>query len=586
MISRTHHNLRLAIGTLLCAAAAVADTPVPEHIPLLLAGNTPVGTPFEVRGLELDGGRTVDLELERFEVFAPGALIVHRGENGERVMIPPRDRYFRGSVKGDPDSLVFLAVGRTLRGLIGAGGQLFAVATREDVYRPEGKEGGPFLRRLDPDLDRPPDAAAWTCANDLFGPMALPGANAFARETETAALASSTVYAATLAIETDYELYQILGSADAVATYVGDLVAASSAIYQRDVGTVLRIGSLYTYSTSSDPWTATSMDGALFQLGDYWHANRSGVSRSTVHLLSGKRLGGGIAWVGVICDNDFYYSGHWGGGYGVSANINGSFSTTNPYLYWDILCFSHELGHNFNSDHTHCYSPPVDKCYASESGCYTGLTSVPVEKGTIMSYCHLRSGGYNNIKLFFGVPGEPSEPVLGVIRSYVESRSSCLSVVGTAPTVLAVEPTSGPTIGGTSVTISGSNFQSGASVSLGGVPATDVVVVGPTTITATTCSHEAGTVTIVVTNPDLQTATLPDSFSFVDCDVTVADRTLNEPEEITSPCGIVAGPNVRVTATDGEVTFRAGGMVVLRNGFSVGAGSRFVAGLDSSLLLT
>jgi endonuclease/exonuclease/phosphatase family metal-dependent hydrolase len=82
-----------------------------------------------------------------------------------------------------------------------------------------------------------------------------------------------------------------------------------------------------------------------------------------------------------------------------------------------------------------------------------------------------------------------------------------------APTVSSITPNSGPTTGGTSVTISGANFMNGASVTLGGTSATGVAVNG-TTITLTTPSHAAGTTNVVVTNPDNQSATLASGFTF------------------------------------------------------------------------
>jgi IPT/TIG domain len=54
-----------------------------------------------------------------------------------------------------------------------------------------------------------------------------------------------------------------------------------------------------------------------------------------------------------------------------------------------------------------------------------------------------------------------------------------------APTITSIDPTSGAVAGGTSVTITGTNFVSGATVTFGGVAATDVVVVNSTTITCT-----------------------------------------------------------------------------------------------------
>ena len=67
------------------------------------------------------------------------------------------------------------------------------------------------------------------------------------------------------------------------------------------------------------------------------------------------------------------------------------------------------------------------------------------------------------------------------------------------PTVSSVSPNSGSTLGGTAVTITGTNFAAGATATFGGTAATNVVVVNSTTITATTPAGSAGAVTVMVT---------------------------------------------------------------------------------------
>ena len=84
----------------------------------------------------------------------------------------------------------------------------------------------------------------------------------------------------------------------------------------------------------------------------------------------------------------------------------------------------------------------------------------------------------------------------------------------TAPTVSGVSPNTGPAAGGTGVTITGTNFAAGATVTLGGTAATNVVVVSATQITATTPAHAAGAVTVTVTNPDTQSGSLANGFTF------------------------------------------------------------------------
>ncbi len=111
-------------------------------------------------------------------------------------------------------------------------------------------------------------------------------------------------------------------------------------------------------------------------------------------------------------------------------------------------------------------------------------------------------------------------PLVANGRVYVATWSQQVAVYGllasaSAPILTTVSPTSGPSAGGTAVTLTGQNFVSGATVSFGGAAATSVVVVSATQITAQTPPHAQGSVNVVVTNPDGQSATLANGFTFV-----------------------------------------------------------------------
>src|SRR5262249_2116455 len=88
------------------------------------------------------------------------------------------------------------------------------------------------------------------------------------------------------------------------------------------------------------------------------------------------------------------------------------------------------------------------------------------------------------------------------------------NTVNPAPTVTAISPTSGSAAGGTAVTITGTGFLSGATVSFGGPDATGVNVVSGPSITATTPAHAAGAVNVVVTNTDAKSGTLTNGFTY------------------------------------------------------------------------
>jgi len=82
------------------------------------------------------------------------------------------------------------------------------------------------------------------------------------------------------------------------------------------------------------------------------------------------------------------------------------------------------------------------------------------------------------------------------------------------PVVTAVSPNRGPASGGTNVTIAGSNFKDGASVTFDGAVAEDATILSSNQITATTPAHFPAAVDVTVTNPDSQSSTLLRGFTY------------------------------------------------------------------------
>jgi len=80
--------------------------------------------------------------------------------------------------------------------------------------------------------------------------------------------------------------------------------------------------------------------------------------------------------------------------------------------------------------------------------------------------------------------------------------------------VISISPSFGPLAGGTKVTITGTGFLSGATVTIGGTAATGITVVNATSITATTPAGTVGAKNVMVTNPDNQLGTLVSAFTY------------------------------------------------------------------------
>ena len=135
---------------------------------------------------------------------------------------------------------------------------------------------------------------------------------------------------------------------------------------------------------------------------------------------------------------------------------------------------------------------------------FQGSYTVPSGMAFIRFYCEIVGSSGPTVDRFDDAFLQRSMPGGGF--TYVVSSNP-------APALTSINPQSGSTAGGTSVTISGSNFVSGASVSFDASAATNVTVTNASTITAVTPSHAAGVANVKVTNPDGQSATLTGSIT-------------------------------------------------------------------------
>ena len=350
----------------------------------------------------LGADATVTLAVERFEPFTAGATAVVMEDAGPRKLALPDNRYYRGTVAGEPGSLAVVVLGAdTARGFVSRGGTIYRFGRdRTGVYRSWA------LRDADPAVFPGPGAF---CANDTNKDKVSGHAGRTGTIGGGAAVAPPTAaYTPTLlaqvAVDTDQELLAKFPDETAALAYLADLAAAISAIYDAETDVRVKFSFIRLWDTP-DPWTASSTGRALDELQNYWITNEGGTPRDVTHLVSGKTVTGGIAYIDALCNPSY--------GYGVS-QVYGSFDVMDPNDTWDVVVVAHELGHNFGSEHTHCYTPPLDHCYNGESGCYNGPESLPPGGGTIMSYCHLLPGGDANVNLEFG------PTVAGVMRGVAE----------------------------------------------------------------------------------------------------------------------------------------------------------------------
>lgn len=396
--------------------------------------NTRVGETLRIESLQIDDAhpKVVNLALRRSEVTSADTQYIVVDQKGSRTFPLAASAHFSGAIEGSPDSYAFVSVSPD--------GEIRTIIHQDDEtilneLIPERiKTGGRAASRV---VDQQKDFTdrEFSCGVTPSFLQKDPTQRNIRLESllkqgqlnagSIVAEKAGSLRRADIIIDSDYEFFQKFGTEAATFTYITNLLAYVSSRYQTEVATRFNLKQILIRTTPSDPWSQTTTIGMLNELQAYWNVGANGsVPRHHVHLLSGKPIGGGIAYVGSLSNP--------GIAYGVSAGLSGSFNPSTPQVIWDSVVVAHEIGHAFGSSHTHDYDNPfiaptpntggaIDCCYSGSAngqcglslggegltGYLPGLSSITgggagQRNGTIMSYCHLVFGGMANLSWTFG----------------------------------------------------------------------------------------------------------------------------------------------------------------------------------------
>lgn len=405
----------------------------PEAKLVTSAFTTPNGGNLRIENLKINDANPsiVNLELRRTEVVSGSTEFIVIDEKGPRSYPLALSAHFVGTIQDQPNSYAFVAISPDgeIRTIIHKNEETIINELLPITNESRGRVAS---RAVDHYKDFP--EREFVCGAD----EKFLKENLIENITEKSTKRSSsspippsqeivTMRRADIIIDTDYEFFQKFGTESAAFTYITNLLAYISSKYQNEISTKFNLKQIYVRSTSADPWTKTSTSEMLAELRTYWNNTaNAAISRHHVHLISGKNVGGGIAYVNTLSPQYVSYA------YGVSANILGNFNPSNPQVIWDSVVVAHELGHAFGSGHTHTYDNPsvapnpniggaIDCCYSDNSNGQCGIAlggagrygqlpgfgsitggAAGQGNGTIMSYCHLLNGGMGNIAWTFG----------------------------------------------------------------------------------------------------------------------------------------------------------------------------------------
>jgi hypothetical protein len=239
------------VPTALAAPRVVAVAASAGRTLAAAARSVDAGGRLTVTGLVLEGqAGDSTLELQRLEAWDPAAkIVVHPGSGAPPITEgPPDTRYFQGSLAGVPASTVMLAVDAAggVSGMAVHGRHTWLLG--RPALSPQAAAAGVApaglaSRKAVPDKGGAAGRRPFQCqANDL-----LPQRTPQARPAGTQAgaykkLLATSQLTASLALETDGELYKVLGGTKAAVTsYVGQLVAYASIVFKKEIGVELRI---------------------------------------------------------------------------------------------------------------------------------------------------------------------------------------------------------------------------------------------------------------------------------------------------------------------------------------------------------
>lgn len=363
--------------------------------------------------LQLPDPLNIQLDLYRASVFSDEAMIT---TSDGSVFAPNTDhQFYRGMIHGDPNSIAIVSVFDSRVQIL--------FSDKDGNRRIQQNADGSYLLFKDLDILVPKDINCFVDETNDSSHADEPAPRSNQRMTGNCV----QVY-----VECDYKTYQDNGSSvPNTEEWVAELWNEVITLYENE-DIPVAVSEMLIY-TSTDPYASLGSTGAMLN-AFVAHIDTITYEGRLAHLLSTRSLGGGIAYVDVLCSNTY------------QAAVSTSLSTNIvpfPTFSWSVECVTHEMGHNMGSKHTHACAwngnnTAIDGC-GPTAGYNEGCTAPNPPKGTIMSYCHLVSGVGIDFTLGFGPqPGD-------LIRNRYNNASCNTGTCTPPPCTSLTTPSSGST---------------------------------------------------------------------------------------------------------------------------------------------
>ncbi len=343
-----------------------------------------------------------EIELDLVEVFPISSEFEGRTAIGEKfTMSDYPARFYRGAVKGIPNSFASITIAEgMLRGLFGDEFGNYVLAELD------GKDDKFILYN---------DQKLKIKQNFKCGTEDTPFSEQdqqLLRQTNRVVKSDRSGDCVDIMVEMEESFYDDWNDVGDATSFIFALLNEVGTLYNNE-NISISLKDIIMWTTP-DPYTDDVACDLKFEYGDYRQNNYNG---RLAHLITSRNIEGGCAFIDELCST--YTPTGDRGPYCVSGDMSTSV-TGFPTYSWNVMVFTHEMGHVLGSRHTHACvwngnNTAIDGCSATEGSC--ALPSIPAGGGTMMSYCH--ASGMPGINFSLGFGPQPGD----LIRSKVYNAS-------------------------------------------------------------------------------------------------------------------------------------------------------------------
>lgn len=355
--------------------------------------------------IPIEDNQFLDITLEEHNIFAPDFKVIVHGDDGEKEVPYQRGLHYYGSVNGAGKSLAaFSFFEDEIMAVLSFGGDNYNLELLDSEDFPKSEHTYIFYKEKDV-IGFNGFQCHTADGQEFNGNPSSPNAQNQISTGNKSSMTDIEIY-----VECDFDLQFQLGSHSAATNYITALFSVVKGIFEdaggAGMGPSIVMSELYIWFSFSnvDPYLATAAGATTDAVLKAFKCNRPIYNGNIAHLLTGSSVIGVGAGFSDTPECPAMGGTYSKGIYGYS-NIGTTFSSNLNIYSATVSTFTHELGHNLGSPHTHeCVwgvnnNEQIDDCgnvyqvfnnqIPEGDACLDPDNLIIPMEGSIMSYCDL-----------------------------------------------------------------------------------------------------------------------------------------------------------------------------------------------------